>query len=129
MVEAADPRVASDLDRSDEAGHSPATLKAAIRETRGRIASRLDDTTERLAALFIAPSENGGAPREPGIVGLIATSVATAGRTRRAWMYAKSSGLVTKTTAAAALIGVVSIVAVVRSRRKRHTPALEAEAV
>ena len=85
---------------------STAEAKAAVRETRSRLAVRLARTADHVQRLLTVPSSAGTAARDRGVVGGVTRTIAVAGRASRAWNDAKKAGLVRRTAIAGVLVAI-----------------------
>jgi hypothetical protein len=111
-----------------ELGHEEAAInapsstveaKAAIRETRARLAMRLTGTADRVHAIFTRPAVAQTEPRARGVIGSAINTIAAVGRTKRVWRDARSSGLLRRSTIVAVVVAVALVLA---TRTKRHAP-------
>ena len=106
------------LGHEQSAGSAPSStveVKAAIRETRARLAARLTGMADRVDALFARPAV-AQERRDAGVVGATINTIAAIGRTKRAWSRARSTGLVGRTAVVAVATGIALALAV-KTRR------------
>jgi hypothetical protein len=116
MAEASNGRVATE-ETIDRTSPSTAEMKAAIRETRGRLAVRLARTADHVHLLFTNPSSAEADARDSGVVGGAVKTIAVAGRAKRVWSDARRTGLLRR----AAIGGVtVAIAAALATRTRRR---------
>ena len=121
MAEAANGRVATVEATSGALPATPsvAEARAAIRETRGRLAVRVARTANHVHRVFTDPSSAAVLGQDGGAIGRAIGTIAVAGRARRAWRDARSTGLLRR----AAIGGVCVAVAVAFAVRMRRRPA------
>ena len=116
MAEAPNGRVAMDRP-TNTASPSVADMKAAIRETRNRLAAQVTQTADHVHLLFTAPSS---VDREAPVAGVVAgaiKAIAVVGRTRRVWTDARRTGLLRRAAIGGAIVGIAALLAV-RTRRR-----------
>ena len=94
---------------------STAEVKAAISETRARLAARLTATADCVDAIFTRPTSEQAERRDGGLVGAAISTIAAVGRTQRAWSHARSTGLFRR----AAVVAVATGIAVALAAKKR----------
>jgi hypothetical protein len=108
-----------------ELGHEEAAInapsstveaKAAIRETRARLAMRLTGTADCVHAIFTHPTVAQMEPRAGGVIGSAINTIAAVGRTKRVWRDARSTGLLRRS----AMVSVAAAVALVLAARKKR---------
>jgi hypothetical protein len=115
MAEAPNARVA--LERPADITPSTATEKAAIRETRNRLAAHVTQTADHVHLLFTTPSAvETEAPVGGAVAGAI-KAIAVAGRTRRIWTDARRTGLLRRAAIGGVIVGVAALLAA-RTRRR-----------
>lgn len=104
-------------------GTSPSTaeMKAAIRETRRRLAMRLADTADHVHLLFMMPSSVEAEARDGGLIGGAITTIAVVGRTKRAWSDARRAGVLRRAAIGAATVAIAAGLAAKARRRKETT--------
>jgi hypothetical protein len=115
MVETPDRQ----LGHGQASGRTPssaAELKAAIRETRARLASRLIGTADRVEAIFTRPAIAPAERRGGGVVDFAITTIAAVGRTKRAWGHIKGPGSYRRAAVVAVAAG-IGLALAVRARR------------
>ena len=103
MAEAPNGRIT--LERPAGTAPSTAAMKAAIRETRYRLAAQVAQTADHVHLLFTTPSAS--VKTEAPVGGVVAgaiKAIAVAGRTRRVWTDARRTGLLRR----AAIGGVIA---------------------
>jgi hypothetical protein len=104
------------LERSaGSAAPSIADMKAAIGETRQRIAVQMARTADQVHLIFTTPASAAESPRG-GAAGSAIHVIAAAGRARRAWTNARQTGLLRR----AAIGGVIAAVAAVLAFKARR---------
>ena len=115
MAEAPNGRIA--LERPAE-GSAPSTAaaKAAIRETRNRLAVQVAGIAEHVHFLFTTPSAVETDAPSGGVVGGAIKTIAVAGRAKRAWTDARRTGLLRR----AVFGGVTVAIAVALASRTRR---------
>ena len=116
MAEAPNGRMT--FERPAGTASSTADMRAAIRETRQRLADQVARTADHVHLMFTTPgSENTEAPEGGAIAGALKT-IAVAGRARRVWMDARRMGLLRR----AAIGGMIVVIgaALVSARRTRR---------
>ena len=102
MAEAPNGRIV--LERPAGTAPSTAAMKAAIRETRNRLAAQLAQTADHVQLLFTTPSSvKTEAPVGGAVAGAI-KAIAVAGRAGRVWTDARRTGLLRR----AAIGGVIA---------------------
>ena len=94
-------------------GTSPSTadMKAAIRESRVRLATRLAQTSDHVHVLFRAPSSAQTEARDGGFIGGAIKSIAVVGRTTHAWNHARRTGLLRRAAIGAATVAIAAALA------------------
>ena len=92
-------------------------VRAAIGATRDRLARRLTRTANHVHFLFTAPSSAEADARDGGFIGSTVYAIAVAGRTRRAWRNATTSGVLRRAAIGAAAVAFAVAVAT-RTRRR-----------
>ena len=99
---------------------SPSTMemKAAIRETRVRLTTRLTRTADHVGVVFASPSSARAGARDVGVIGVAVNAIALAGRTRRTWNDAKRNGVLRRAAIGAAAVAIAAGVAAYRRRAK-----------
>ena len=95
---------------------STAEVKAAIRETRARLATRLTDTADCVDAIFTRPTIAQAERHDGGLVGAAINTIAAVGRTQRAWSHARSTGLF-RTAAVVAVAAGIALTLAAKTRR------------
>jgi hypothetical protein len=96
---------------------SIAEMKAAIRETRSRLAVRLAQTADHAHLLFTSPSTAETETRNPGVIGSAAKTIAVAGRAKRIWSDAKRTGLLRRAALGSVTVAIAAALAT-RPRRR-----------
>jgi hypothetical protein len=96
---------------ADRTSLSTAEMKAAIRETRDRLATRLARTADHVQRLFTAPSSAQAEARDGGFIGGAINTIAVVGRTRRAWSDARRTGLLRRAAIGAATVAIAAALA------------------
>ena len=115
MAEAPNARVT--LERPADITPSTATVKAAIRETRNRLAAQLAQTADHVHLLFRTPdSVKPSAPVGAVVAGAI-KAIDLAGRAKRVWADASHTGLLRRTAITAGIVAIAAVLAT-RSRRR-----------
>ncbi len=105
------------MDRpTDPTSPSVADMKAAIRDTRNRLAAQVTQTADQIHLLFTAPSSVDTEASVGGVVAGAMKAIVVAGRTTRVWTDARSTGLVRRAAIGGAI---VSITALLAARRRR----------
>jgi hypothetical protein len=95
---------------------STAEMKAAIRETRVRLATRLASTADHLHGLFTSPPSRQAEARREDLIGSAIRMLAVVGRTKRAWSDAKRTGL-PRAAFGAAAVAIAATLATATRRR------------
>ena len=103
--------------KSTLAPSSVADAKAAIRETRARITMELTSTADRVNTLFTRPAAAEEEPRQDGLAGVAARSIAAAGQAKRVWGDARSTGLVRRSIVGTLVAGIALAIAARATRR------------
>ena len=103
--------------RPDTPSPTTTEMRAAICETRVRLATRLTRTADHVHVLFSAPSSAQVGSRDRGVIGGAVKAIAVAGRTRRAWSHAKRTGVLRRAAIGAATVVMVAGFAAYRRRR------------
>ena len=93
-----------------------AAMKAAIRETRNRLAAQVAQTADHVHLLFTTPSSVETEAPVGGVVAGAIKAIAVAGRARRVWTDARRTGLLRR----AAIGGVIVAIAAVLATRTRR---------
>ena len=88
MAETPNGRVAMEP-TTDRTSPSTEEMKAAIRETRNRLAVRLARTADHVHVLFTTPSSVETEARDGGVVGGAIRTIGVAGRAKRVWSDAR----------------------------------------
>ena len=101
---------------TDGTSSSTAEMKAAIRETRGRLGVRLARMADYVNLLFTTPSSVETETRDGGVVGGAIKTIAVAGRAKRVLSDARRTGLLRR----AAIGGVTVAIAAGLVTRKRR---------
>jgi len=101
---------------TDGTSLSTPDIKAAIRETRVRLATRLARTADHVHDVFRAPSAAHAEARDGWCIGGAVNAIAIAGRARRAWTDAKRTGVVRRAVIGAVTVAVAAVLA---ARRRR----------
>jgi hypothetical protein len=96
---------------------SAADMKAAIHETRSRLAVRLAETANHVHLLYAAPFAIETEPPASGALGRAIKTIAAAGRARRAWTEARRTGLLRRAVLGAVTMAVAAALATRRQRR------------
>ena len=92
MAEAPNGRIT--LERpADGTSPFPADMKAAIRETRNRLAAQVAQTADHVHLLFTTPASVKTEAPVGGVVAGAIKAIAVAGRARRVWTDARRTGL------------------------------------
>jgi hypothetical protein len=114
MAEAPNARVT--LERPADITPSTATVKAAIRETRNRLAAQVTQTADHVHLLFTPSAVETETPVGGAVAGAI-KAIAVAGRTRRIWTDARRTGLLRRAAIGGVIVGVAALLAA-RIRRR-----------
>jgi hypothetical protein len=115
MAEAPNGRIT--LEQPAGTAPSTAAMKAAIRETRNRLAAQVAQTADHVHLLFTTPSFVKTEAPVGGVVAGAIKAIAVAGRARRVWADASRRGLLRR----AAFGGVaVAIAAALATRTRRR---------
>lgn len=116
MAEAPDRRIAMDRP-TDATAPSAADIKAAIRETRNRLAAQVGRTADHVHLIFTTPaSVETEAPLGGAVAGAIKT-IAVAGRVTRVWTDARQTGLLRRAAIGGVIVAMAAAVAT-RTRRR-----------
>ena len=115
MAEAPNARIT--LERPAGATPSTAAMKAAIRETRDRLAAQLTQTADHVQFLFTTPSSVKTEAPVGGVVAGAIKAIAVAGRTRRVWTDARRTGLLRRAAIGGVIVGIAVLLAA-RTRRR-----------
>jgi hypothetical protein len=117
MAEAPDGRIviAQTIDGAEPT--STAAMKAAIRETRGRLAARFTRTADHVHVLFTAPAFAGKEASNGDVLGAAVTTIAVAGRARRAWSDVRNTGLLRRGAIGGVTLAVAAVLAIRAARR------------
>ena len=115
MAEAPNGRIT--LERPAVTAPSTAAMKAAIRETRNRLAAQVAQTADHVHLLCTTPSSVKTEAPVGGVVAGAMKAIAVAGRTKRVWTGARRTGLLSR---AAIGVGIVAIAAVLAARTHRR---------
>jgi len=92
-------------------------MKAAIRETRNRLAAQVAQTADHVHLLLTTPaSDKPEVPAGGVVVGAI-KAIAVAGRVRRVWADASRTGLLRRTTIGGVILAIAAVLAT-RTRRR-----------
>jgi hypothetical protein len=114
MAEAPNGRIT--LERPAGTAPSTADMKAAIRETRNRLAAQVAQTADHVHLLFTPASVKTEAPVGGVVAGAI-KAIAVAGRARRVWTDARSTGLLRRAAIGGGIVGIAALLAA-RTRRR-----------
>jgi hypothetical protein len=96
---------------------STADMKAAIHETRSRLAVRLAQTANHVHLLYAGPSAVETEPPASGALERAIKTIAAAGRARRAWTEARRTGLLRRAVIGAVIVAVAAALATRTQRR------------
>lgn len=99
-----------------ETTRSPAVLKAAIRETRLRLAENVALTVEHVRVVLTPPGSETEAPAGRAVAGALRT-IAAAGHAKRLWADAKRLGLLRRVALGAGAV-VIGAALVTLTRRR-----------
>jgi hypothetical protein len=113
MAEAANRRLGKEQ-AVDETPPSPADMKAAVRDTRLRLATRLTQTADHVRGLFTARSSAEAETcdgRDGGVIGGVIKTIAVVGRTKRAWSDARRNGVLRRAAIGAATLVIAGVIA------------------
>ena len=94
-----------------------AAMKAAIRETRNRLAEQLAQTADHVHLLFTTPSAVHTEAPAGGVVAGAIKAIAVAGRTGRIWTDVRRTGLLRRAAIGGVIAGVAALLAA-RTRRR-----------
>jgi hypothetical protein len=114
MAEAPNGRIT--LERPAVTAPSTAAMKAAIRETRNRLAAQVAQTADHVHLLFTTPASVKAEAPVGGVIAGAIKAIAAAGRARRVWTDARRTGLPRR----AAIGGVIMAIAAVLATRTRR---------
>ena len=92
-------------------------MKAAIRETRVRLATELARTADHVHGLFTVPLSAQAEARDGGFINGAVKAIAVAGRTRRIWSDAKRTGVLRRAAIGVAALAIAAAVAAAHRRR------------
>ena len=116
MAEAANRRITLGRPLSDTAPFT-ADMKAAIRETRHRLAVQVAQTADHIHLIFTtSASDEAEAPMRGAVAGAIKT-IAIAGWATRVWTEARRTGLLRRAAIGGAIVAIAAGLAT-RSRRR-----------
>jgi hypothetical protein len=116
MAEAPNGRIAMDR-RIDPTSSSVADMKAAIRETRDRLARYVAGTADRVHLRFAAPSSVETHGPVGGVVAGAINMIALAGRASRAWTDARRTGLLHRGAIGGVMVAIAAVLAMKTRRR------------
>jgi hypothetical protein len=105
------------LDQTTGTAPSTADVKAAIRETRQRLADHLTRTAAHVHLIFTNPDSVETEPPVSGAVAGAIKTIAVAGRARRVWADAKRMGVLRRQRSAGVLV-VIGAALVAWTRRR-----------
>ena len=114
MAEAPNGRIT--LERPAGTAPSTAAMKAAIRETRNRLAAQVAQTADHVHVLFTTPDSVKAEAPVGGVVAGAIKAIALGGRARLVWTDARRTGLLRR----AAIGGVIMAIAAVLATRTRR---------
>ena len=115
MAEAPNGRIT--LERPAGTAPSTAAMKAAIRETRNRLAAQVTQTADHVHLLFTTPSSVETEAPVGGVVAGAIKAIAVAGRARRVWTDARRTGLLRRAAIGGAIVAIAALLAA-RTRRR-----------
>lgn len=115
MAEAPNERIA--LERPAVTAPSTAAMKAAIRETRNRLAAQVAQRADHVHLLFTTPDSVKAEAPVGGVVAGAIKAIAVAGRVRRVWADASRTGLLRRTAIGGAILAIAAVLAT-RTRRR-----------
>jgi hypothetical protein len=92
-------------------------MKAAIRETRNRLAAQVAQTADHVHLLFTTPSAVHTEAPAGGVVAGAIKAIAVAGRTGRIWTDVRRTGLLRRAAIGGVIAGVAALLAA-RTRRR-----------
>jgi|1185.fasta_scaffold102327_2 hypothetical protein len=110
MAETAN-RLVDNTDGANGTSPSTAEMKAAIRQTRSRLTTRLSETAEHIHLVLTVPSAAEKEPAVGGVLGGAINTLAVVGRTTRAWHDAKRTGVLSRGAVVAASVAIAGAVA------------------
>lgn len=96
---------------------SAAEMKAAIRETRSRLAVNLAQTANHVHLLFTAPSTIETESPAGGVIAHAVTTIVAASRAQRAWTAAMTTGLLRRAAVAGVAVAIAGALAARKHRR------------
>ena len=115
MAEAPNGRIT--LERPAGTAPSTAAMKAAIRETRNRLAAQVTQTADHVHLLFTTPASVKTEAPVGGVVAGAMKAIAVAGRARRVWTDTRSTGLLRRAAIGGGIVGIAALLAA-RTRRR-----------
>ena len=115
MAEAANERVT--LERPAATAPSTAAMKAAIRETRNRLAAQVAQRADHVHLLFTTPDSVKAEAPVGGVVAGAIKAIAVAGRVRRVWADASRTGVLRRTAIGGESLAIAAVLAT-RTRRR-----------
>lgn len=115
MAEAPNGRIT--LERPAGTAPSTAAMKAAIRETRNRLAAQVAQTADHVHLLFTTPASVKTEAPVGGVVAGAIKAIAVAGRARRVWTDARSTGPLRRAAIGGGIVGIAALLAA-RTRRR-----------
>ena len=83
-------------------------MKAAIRETRNRLAAQVAQTADHVHLLFTTPSSVETEAPVGGVVAGAIKAIAVAGRARRVWTDARRTGLLRRAAIGGVIVGIAA---------------------
>jgi hypothetical protein len=115
MAEAPNGRIT--LEQSAGTAPSTTAMKAAIRETRNRLAAQVAQTADHVHLLFTTPASVKTEAPVGGVVAGAIKAIAIVGRARRVWTNASGTGLLRRAAIGGVIVGVAALL-MARSRRR-----------
>jgi hypothetical protein len=115
MAEAPNGRIT--LERPADTMPSTATVKAATRDTRDRLAAQVNQAADHVHLVFTTPSSVETEVPVGGVVAGAIKAIAVARRTRRIWTEARRTGLLRRAAIGGVIVGVAALLAA-RTRRR-----------
>ena len=116
MAEAPNGRITLERPASGM-GSSTADMKAAIDETRQRLAAQLALTADRVHLIFTSPASAETEAPEGGVVAGAMKTITVAGRAARVWSDARKAGLLRRAAIGGVVVGIAAALAT-RTRRR-----------
>jgi hypothetical protein len=108
MAKASNGRLTLGRPASGTAPPSTANMKAAIRETRHRLAAQVAQTADHIHLIFTTSASDGTEAPTGGVIVALTKTIAIAGYARRLWIDARRTGLLRRAAVGGAIVAIAA---------------------